>query len=142
MGRNSAATDYLNTMGVFFEAGGTLATSVKAGAVVRAGIAGYETLVAAKKSAAQDLRSLHNTMICSVGRYVCNKPQEDGFGKVTAEDLNDIHVFFLRLLKEKSGEAVRPEMTRSLGLHAEAPSSETKRGEEREEEEEEGSGRR
>ena len=120
MGRNSVASDYLNSMAVLFVADGTLATSVKAGAVVRVGITGYENLAAAKRSAAQDLRSLHNKMIVIVGRYVCNKPQEDGFGKVTAEDLNDIHVFFMRLLKEKCGEAVRPEMTRSLGLHAEA----------------------
>ena len=108
MMKNEGAGDYLNALEVFFSADGTVARAVKAGAVARPGMAGYETVLAAQRTAAHELRSLHNKIICCVGRYVCGKPQEDGFGKDMAEHLHDIHVFLLGLLKEKFGTQSSP----------------------------------
>ena len=80
-----------------------MATAVKAGAAVKQGVAGYDTLGRAQGKAVHELRSLRNKATCCIGMYVCNKPQEIGFGKVTAEDLYDIRAYIFGLLKDTFG---------------------------------------
>ena len=100
-----------------------MATAVKAGAVPRPGTAGEETVTAAQRHAAHELRCLHNTAVYSIGRYLCGKQQEDNFGKQEADDLFDIYVFIIGLLEEKFGDTVKPEMLVSLSTWVEAPPS-------------------
>ena len=124
--KNEGARDFLHACEACLSGNSALATAVKAGAVARPGTVGEETVTAARRHAAHELRCLHNTAVYSIGRYLCGKPQEDNFGKQEADDLFDIYVFIFGLLEEKFGDTVKPEMLVSLSTWAEAPLSEKK----------------
>ena len=107
-----------------------MATAVQAGAVVKPGIVGEDTVTAARRLAAQELRCIHNTAVYSIGRYLCGKPQEEEFGDIcgkpphlcgTAVDLFDIYAFSILLLKKNFGDTVQPEMLLPLKTWAVAP---------------------
>ena len=101
-----------------------MATAIQAAAVGKPGIVGEDTVTAARRLAAQELRHIHNTAVYSIGRYICGKPQGDTFGKQDeAVNLFDIYGFITGLLEEKFGDAVKPEMLDSLKPWAEAPPS-------------------
>ena len=124
--KNEGARDFLHACEACLSGNSAVATAVKAGAVAKPGTVGEETVTAAQRHAAHELRCLHNTAIYSIGRYLCGKQQEDNFGKQEADDLFYIYVFILGLLEEKSGDTVKPEMLASLSTWAEAPPSKTK----------------
>jgi hypothetical protein len=112
--KNNAASAYLTAVEKLFKADGPMQTAVKADAKVSPGIPGAQNEYEAKRTAGQQCRSLLNKIICCIGRYVCGKPQEDGFGKATAEELNDIHVYLMASLQGQFAGSVTPEMTKDI----------------------------
>ena len=109
--------------------------AILADALAKPGIVGSDTVTAARRIAAHQLRCIHNMAVHSIGRYLCGKPQEEEFGDIcgkpphlcgTAVDLFDIYGFIILLLKKNFGDTVQPEMLLSLKTWAVAPPSDKK----------------
>ena len=112
--KNDAASAYLTAVERLFKADGPLQSAVTAGAKVSPGIPGAQNEYEAQRTVVQQLRCLLYRIICCIGRYVCGKPQEDSFGKATAEELNDIHVSLMASLQEQFAGSATPVMTKEI----------------------------